>query len=130
MDSRESSASHGFLDALKNLGGGLLDTVQDRVALVSTELHEEKVRLIQILLWINAVIFVAMLATTFASITLVYLFWETARVAVLCSLTAFYVTAFAVIVISFRRYIARQPRPFAATLQELQEDRACIPPET
>lgn len=130
MDSRESPASRGILDALKDLGGGLLDSVHDRIELVSAELHEEKVRLIQIFLWITATVFTAMLATTFVSITIVYLFWEKARLAALCSLSGFYLLALAVIVISFRRYIARQPRPFAATLQELKEDRACIPPET
>jgi hypothetical protein len=31
-------------------------------------------------------------------------------------------------VFGFRRYIARQPGPFAATLQELGSDRASIRP--
>lgn len=130
MDSRESPATPGFLDALRNLGGGLIDSVHDRVALVATELQEEKIRFIQLLLWIHAVVFAAMMATTFASITLVYWFWDTARLEVLCGLTAFYVVAFGATLFSFRRYLTRQPRPFAATLQELQEDRACIPPAT
>lgn len=129
MDSAESPASRGFLDSLRDLGGGLIESVHDRVQLVSAELHEEKLRLIQIFLWIVATVFVAMLAMTFASLTLVYIFWDTARLAVLCGLTAFYIIGLGVIVIFFRRFIARQPRPFAATLQELQEDRACIPPE-
>ena len=28
----------------------------------------------------------------------------------------------------FRRFLARQPAPFAATLEEIGEDRACIRP--
>jgi uncharacterized membrane protein YqjE len=35
-----------------------------------------------------------------------------------------------VIIIAFRRYLARQPRPFAATLHEIGEDRACIRTES
>jgi hypothetical protein len=31
-----------------------------------------------------------------------------------------------VAIIAFRRFLARQPHPFAATLHEIGEDRACI----
>jgi uncharacterized membrane protein YqjE len=72
------------------------------------------------------VVFLGMMAIMFASLTLVYLFWETARLAVLGGLTVLYAGALAVIILAFRRYLARQPSPFAATLQEIGEDRACI----
>jgi uncharacterized membrane protein YqjE len=45
---------------------------------------------------------------------------------VLGGLTAFYAVALGVVIIAFRRFIARQPNPFSATLQELEEDRACF----
>lgn len=67
-----------------------------------------------------------MMAVTFASLTLVYLFWESARLAVLGGLAGFYAAALVAIIIAFRRFLARQPQPFAATLQEIKEDRACI----
>ena len=66
------------------------------------------------------------MAITLASLTLVYLFWESARIVVLGGLAGLYGGSFIAIVIGFRRYLARQPRPFAATLEELQEDRSCI----
>ena len=31
-----------------------------------------------------------------------------------------------IIVVAFRRYLSRQPRPFSATLRELQDDQTCI----
>jgi uncharacterized membrane protein YqjE len=34
--------------------------------------------------------------------------------------------ALVAIIVTFRRYLARQPRPFSATLEEIAEDRACI----
>ena len=83
---------------------------------------EEKFRLIQVFIWISAALFSGMLALTFASITLVYLFWDTARLAVLCSLTGVYVAALIFTATSFKRYLARQPKPFAATVDELQKD--------
>ncbi|HTB79421.1 MAG TPA: phage holin family protein [Opitutaceae bacterium] len=116
----------GFLSSFKALGDGLLGTVQDRLELFSVELQEEKFRLVQTFIWISAAIFSGMLAITFASLTLVYLCWENARLAVLGGLTALYAGALIAIIIAFRRYLARQPRPFSATRQELGEDRACI----
>ncbi len=120
------SGSAGFLGSLRTLGDALLGTVQDRLELFSIELQEEKFRLIQTFVWICASVFTGMMAVTFASLTLVYLFWESARLAVLGGLTLFYVGALVAILVAFRRYLARQPKPFAGTRQELEEDRACI----
>jgi uncharacterized membrane protein YqjE len=120
------AAPTGFLNSFRTLGDGLLAGVQDRLELFTVELQEEKFRLIQTFLWISAAVFAAMMVITFASLTLVYLFWETARLAVLGGLTAVYAGALVAIVIACRRFLARQPSPFAATLHEIGEDRACI----
>jgi len=120
------SAPAGILDSLRVLGDSLLATVQDRLELFSVELQEEKFRLIRIFLWISTAVFTGMMAITFASLTLVYLFWESARLAVLGGLTAFYTVALVVIVVTLRRILAHQPIPFTATLEELGEDRSCI----
>jgi len=119
-------ASAGFLHSLRALGDGLLASAQDRLELLSVELQEEKFRLIQTFVWISAAVFTGMMAITFASLTLVYLFWASARLAVLGGLAVFYAAALVAIIIAFRRFIARQPSPFAATRQEIGEDRACI----
>jgi uncharacterized membrane protein YqjE len=125
MSEREPS-SPGLLDSLRGLGANLLGTVHDRVELFTVELHEEKVRLIQLLLWIGAIGFASVMAVTFISLTFVYLFWDSARLAVLVGLALFYSAALAGLVYAFKAYLARQPRPFDATLQELREDRACM----
>jgi uncharacterized membrane protein YqjE len=124
----ETAASNrpGFLGSFRALGDGLLATVHDRLELFSVELHEEKLRLVQTFIWISAAVFTGMIAITFASLTLVYLFWESARLAALGGLTLLYGAAFVAIITGFRRYLACQPKPFAATLQEIGEDRACI----
>lgn len=119
-------APEGYLSSLRSLGEGLLAMGQDRLELFTVELQEEKFRLIQVFLWISAVLFTGMLAITFASLALVYFFWESARLAVLSGLAVFYIGALVAIVIAFRRYLSRQPNPFAASLQEIGEDRACI----
>ncbi len=119
-------ASGGFLSSLRSLGDGILASVQDRLELFTVELQEEKFRLIQTFIWISAAVFSGMLAITFASLTLVYLCWESARLAVLGGLAVFYAGIMVAIIIAFRRFLTRQPGPFSATRQEIGEDRACI----
>jgi len=114
------------MGSLKTLGDALLAGVQDRLELLGVELQEEKFRLIQIFVWISAAVFAGVMAITFVSLTLVYLFWDSARLFVLGGLAALYTAAFVGVVLAFRRYLARQPRPFAATLQEIKIDRSCI----
>ena len=121
--------STGLLRSLRSLGDGLLESLQRRLELFTVELQEEKYRLIQTLIWISATVFTRMIAITFVSLTLVYLFWETARLAVLGGLAVFYCGELVVIVFAFGRYLARQPHPFSATLKEIGEDRACIQTE-
>ncbi len=118
----------GLLHSLQALGDNLLATTQDRLELLGVELQEEKFRLIQTFIWISAALFTGMMAITFASLTLVYFFWGSARLAVLGGLTLFYIAAMAAIILALRRYLARQPTPFAATLEEIGTDRACIKP--
>jgi len=126
MSGTAPPSSPGLLGSLRDLGNGLLGTVEDRLHLFSVELQEEKYRLIRIFIGISAALFSGMLAITFASLTLVYLFWDTARLAILGGLTFFYAGVLAAIIVLLRRFIARQPQPFSATQQELQKDRACI----
>jgi uncharacterized membrane protein YqjE len=114
------------MGSLRSLGDGLLASVEDRLELFATELQEEKFRLIQTVIWICAAAFTGMMAVIFASITLVYVFWDSARIVVLCGFTALYAGALVGVVIAFRRFLARQPRPFEGTLREIREDRVCI----
>jgi len=114
------------MGSLRSLGDGVLASVEDRLELFSAELQEEKFRLIQTVIWICAAAFTGMMAVIFASLTLVYLFWDSARIAVLGGLTAVYAAALVAVVIAFRRFVRRQPRPFEGTLRELREDRSCI----
>jgi len=123
---KTTPGSSGIMGSLRSLGDNLLASVEDRLELFSIDLQEEKFRLIQTFIWISVAIFTGMMAVMFASLTLVYLFWESARLAVLGGLTAFYAVSLIVIIVAFRRFVARQPRPFSATLQEISEDRACI----
>jgi uncharacterized membrane protein YqjE len=122
----DNRGTTGLLGSLRSLGDGLLAGVQGRIALFSIELQEEKFRLIRTVVWVAAAVFFGMLAIVFASLAVVYLFWDSARLDVLGGLALFHAGALAVVLLSLRRFLARQPGPFAATLHEFAKDRACI----
>jgi uncharacterized membrane protein YqjE len=125
MNSPESE-SPGMMESLRSLGANLVGTLHDRVELFSLELEEERARLIRTMVWISIALFLGMMTAVLLSLTVVYLFWDSARIYVLVGLTLLYGGGLIAAVVSVRRSLARQPRPFAATLAELEEDQACI----
>lgn len=121
-----SSIFAGMLGARRGLGDGLLVVLGRRPQLVALELHEEKMQLMRIRLWLGAIIGVGLLGLVFVSRTIVQLYGPEARFAALGGVALSHVGALLVFVCTFRRYLASRPLPFAATLEELRKDRACI----
>ena len=70
METRVPGSS-GLLGSLRGFADSLIGSAHDRLELLAVELHEEKYRLIQIFIWISAIVFLVMLATVFASFALV-----------------------------------------------------------
>lgn len=118
--------SSGILGSVREFADGLVGSLHDRIELLAVELHEEKHRFVQIAIWVMAVVFLALLTLIFASIALIVVFWDTARVAVTVTIAAVYLIGFIASAIGLRRFLSRQPTPFAATLRELREDRTCM----
>jgi uncharacterized membrane protein YqjE len=125
-----TTPTSGFLGSIRAFLDGLLGSLQGRVELIALELQEEKLRLIQAYVWVSAAMFLGALTLLFGSLAIVSLFAESARPLVLGLLTLAYAVAFTAVLLAFRRYLRRQPRPFAGTIEELKEDRACIRPDS
>lgn len=123
MDTDTTSSPPGWASSLRLLGDHLLAGIAERIELFSLELREEKLRQARILAWTCALAFSVIMASTLASVALVFCFWDSARLAVLGGLTAGYGLIAVTLAVAFRRFLSRQPRPFAGTLQELHQDR-------
>ncbi len=128
MDAATGKTS-GLVAAASTFMEGLLALAQNRVQIFSIELQEEKLRLIKILVWLGAAVFAGMMTVAFVTITIVYAFWENARMPALIGVTVFYLVGFGAICLKLRHFVATQPKPFDATLSELEKDRACIRPK-
>ena len=129
MDSAAAKPS-SVLSAASALLESVLASVHNRIQIFSIELQEEKIRAIQLLVWVAAIVFAGMMTLAFASLTVIYFFWENARLAALGGMTVVYAVGLIILWKRLQIYLARQPKPFEATLSELEKDRACIPPTT
>jgi len=121
-----SSPSPGFLSSLRVLGDNLLGALQSRLTLFSIELHEERLRLAQFVIWLTAALFTGVMALAFGSLALAFWLWQSSPLLAVTVLAAVYFVGFVVVALAFRSYLARQTRPFDATIQELEKDRQCI----
>jgi uncharacterized membrane protein YqjE len=120
----------GLLNSLRELADGVVASAEDRLELISVELQEEKFRLIRNFVWLGAALFIGVLALMFVSLAVVFCFQGGARLLALGAFAVVYTAAFVGIVLGARRHLAREPRPFAATLEEFGRDRECIRPES
>lgn len=118
-----------MFNAARRLLNTALAGIENRIELFLVELREERYRVFEVLLLgcVGAVLgFMALLTTT---VTLVVIFWDSARVQVLVALSAGYSLA-AVGAIWRLRALLRNWSSFAASLDELKKDRACLEGES
>jgi uncharacterized membrane protein YqjE len=115
-------------DSLRGLCDAGLALLQNRVELFAVEFEEAKARLFRTLLLIGVVAFLAVVAIVIATIAIVFLSSESARPAVLVSLTVFYALAALGGWAALRRHLHSAPPPFRETIGELKKDRDWLSP--
>lgn len=119
--------SVGLFDSIKNLAASLVSHLHTRLALFSTELAEEKIRL-------SAIVFGALLAVffLFMALVLVALFivaaaWDTPyRLHIVGGLAIVFLLVSAIAGGYVRARLKSGPRPFALSLAELYKDKQAL----
>ena len=115
------AAGRRFLDTL-------LGILQNRIELIGIELKEEKSRLITVLVWGIAGVFMAVVTVIMLTLTIVSLFPDNLPMALGCC-TAFYLIAtLAAFMIAKKRIT--NPTPFSETVTQLKKDRAWLKTRT
>jgi len=121
--------SPGLFSAVRRLLNTALAGVENRIELFLVELREERFRIFEVLLLGCAAALLGFMALLTVTVTLVVVFWDSARVQVLVVLSAGY--SVATIGILWRlKILLRNWSSFAATLNELKKDRACLEEES
>jgi len=127
-DRNTSTASQGAASRLLRSALHLLDTVvqavQTRAELLTTEVEEEFERLGRVLLLGMATLLAGALGALIAGFVVVLVFWETHRLAAALGVLGVFVLGAALCGLAVRRELRARPRLFEATLTELARDVA------
>jgi uncharacterized membrane protein YqjE len=122
-----STPSHdGWIESLRRIGESLLALLRSRLELLSVEWQEEKLRLLNLLVWLALALAIGLGGVFVAITALAFWLWEMAGCAGLIGLA---VTALAVafgILWAIRRKIKTGPLPFSQTVSEFRKDGECL----
>jgi uncharacterized membrane protein YqjE len=125
MPEAESGAS-GLLGSLRRMATSLLALLQTRVQLVAIELQEEKLRAINLLVWLTVALALGV-AGILVSVGILSVFlWQRAGFAGVIGLAVVLLAAAIILLLQLRRRIVQGPDPFATTIQEIGKDLAVL----
>jgi len=113
-------AATGLYASLKRLLSTLIEVVQTRLAIVSTEFEEERERVREQLVYGFVAFFFLGIGIVVASVFLAVWFWDTYRLAVLGGLAGLYLFCGALAFARLRHSLRSRPKLFAATLAECE----------
>jgi uncharacterized membrane protein YqjE len=118
--------SSGLLASLRRLLATLTGVVATRLELLANELQEERLRLVQMLLFALFAVFCLCMGVLLLSLFLVVLFWDEHRLAVLAGLTLAFFAAGGWLLLLLRSRWRQGSRLFSASLAELAKDRQAL----
>ncbi len=119
----ESREAEGLLASLKTLTLTLIDVIQTRLELLSSDVAEERARLTTILISAMVALFCLGVGVLLLVMLIVVMFWETHRLAALGWLTAVFLAAGAGLWLFALDKLRHKPRLFDASISELAKDR-------
>lgn len=123
MPEKTQTGSKGLLASLTSLAATLVAIAHTRLDLLSTELEEERLHLLTLLVMVLLALFCLGVGLVLATLLLVAAFWDTHRLLVLGSLAGLFLSA-SVAACGFAIYkVKTKPKVFAASLLELLKDR-------
>ena len=125
-EGKDSRPQAGVVGAMAQLGASALAILRTRLELASVEFAEARERIKEMVLLAAVGTVLGLFALLFASLFVIAWFWDSYRLAAVGGVTLFYI-AITVLVFARLRKISRDaPAPFAATLEELENDAAAL----
>jgi uncharacterized membrane protein YqjE len=117
----------GWLEPLRRIGGSFLALLRGRFELFAVELQEEKLRLLNLVLWIGLAAALGFAAVFITIVALAYWLWTVAGYLGLIGVAVACLAAALGIIVGLRRKIQNGPAPFAQTVAEFRKDTECWP---
>ena len=112
-----------MLGPARELARTLLSFAETRTRLAATELEEQSIRLVEILLWVGAALFFFGIALLFVAVLIVLHFWDSDRLLAAGLIAALFAGAGVASTLIVRARMLARPKFLAATLTELQRDK-------
>ena len=125
----EPETERGLFASLRRLLGSAIEIVQVRLALLSNEIEQEKLRLFDGLLWAGLALLLLGLGTLLLCGFIVMLFWEQYRLAALGVLSALFLGLGAWLMQAAREHLRKPGGLFNTSVEELGRDRAGLDPK-
>lgn len=126
---RGPAQSPGLFASLRNLAATLVELAQTRLELLSAELAEERLRLLQILLGSFVALFFSALGVVMLTLFVVIWFWDTPHRALVTVLFAvLYLGIGGVSWLVVRNKLRQKSGLFSASIAELAKDRQQLTP--
>ena len=118
-----SAPAAGLRGALTRASAALIELLRTRIELAALEFSEQREHAKGALVLLGIAGFFLALAILSASALVVILFWDTHRVAAIAGVTVFHALVGIGALVRLQSVQRDAPKPFAATLAELDRDR-------
>ena len=118
--------SGGWLESLRRIGESSLALVRGRVELFTVEWQEEKLRLINLLLWLGVALAIGSAGLFIGLATVALWLWEVAGYPGLIVLALVTMAAAVGMVWRVLRRIQTGPQPFTQTAAQFRKDGECL----
>jgi uncharacterized membrane protein YqjE len=120
----EPESGHGLFASLRQLLDTALEIASVRLALISTEIEQEKLRLLDVVLMVGLALILLSVGALLLSALIVLVFWDSYPLVVLGALTALYLGGGVWMMRRARRRFRSAGGPFGTSVTELKRDRA------
>jgi uncharacterized membrane protein YqjE len=117
------ASATGLFHSLTHFVGTLVGVLHTRLELLTTEVQEEVQRTAGLLIWAFVASFAAMMALFLAALTVIFVFWDTYRVAAALVMVLLFVLIAVVGAVTLKKRLKSKPQLLSATLAELARDR-------
>ena len=124
----DGSPLGGLSQSLRGLAATAMAIAQTRLELLSTELEQEKRRLLRVMAWGAVAVFLGCMGLMSLGILVAVLFWDTHRVLVLSLLTLLLWGGCGGILWWIRTHLQSPAEILGGTLAELEHDRQALAP--
>ena len=116
----------GWFESLRRIGESVLALIRGRFELFTVEWQEEKLRLLNLLVWLGLAAAIGVAGVFIAVLTLAFWLWHAAGYAGLIGLALAALAVAFGILWRMRRKIQTGPTPFAQTVAEFRKDGECL----